>query len=481
MKVKLSDLKHHPLNKKIYLLSDIPSLMESIEQVGLLQPLVVDSKMRILSGHRRFEAIKRLKWEHVTVHQVSVKEEEIPLLLVSYNRNRIKKASELCKESQIIKSYYSVGQGSKSHLKNNNGEKVNYRKRVSDELNVSEGQLSKLLYIEKRKPEFIDLIDKDQLTVNQAWLSLKRIENEQNSIKQSNVKGEKNFHDPKIKIYNKSSIKMDEVPDNTVQLIITSPSYFRKREYGNFKGVLGNEKDLNEYIDRLSKHLDACIRVLKKEGSMFLNLGDTYDKNGSLLNVPHRVILRLLERHPKILLRNVLYWKKVNPLPSSSKRSFTNSVEIIFFVTKSNNYYFKQVKIPTQTKQKNTSPPRRRGNLSGSYTPFIGTGSKNLPDFLSEEVIENIIETSVANQSIVKKRLGGLEHTAPFPPSLIRTLIEIGSRESDTLLDCFSGSFMTCIEGLKMNRNVIGYEINPNYCKAIIKYLKEEKYKVESY
>jgi len=83
MKVKVSSLKHHPKNKEIYTLSSIEELMESISEVGLLQPLTIDTRNQVISGNRRFESIKRLGWKEVEVEVKEVKEEEEELLLQS--------------------------------------------------------------------------------------------------------------------------------------------------------------------------------------------------------------------------------------------------------------------------------------------------------------------------------------------------------------------------------------------------------------
>ena len=74
MKVKVSTLKHHPKNKEIYTLSSIEELMESISEVGLLQPLIIDSRNQVISGNRRFESIKKLGWEEVEVNLIEVKD-----------------------------------------------------------------------------------------------------------------------------------------------------------------------------------------------------------------------------------------------------------------------------------------------------------------------------------------------------------------------------------------------------------------------
>ena len=90
MKIKVSSLKHHPKNKEIYTLSSIEELMESISEYLLLQPLIIDSQNQIISGNRRFESIKRLGWEEVQVEVRDVQEDEEELLLVHFNKQRIK-------------------------------------------------------------------------------------------------------------------------------------------------------------------------------------------------------------------------------------------------------------------------------------------------------------------------------------------------------------------------------------------------------
>jgi len=116
MKLKVSKLQHHPKNKEIYNLSSIEELMESISELGLLQPLVIDQHNQIISGNRRFESIKRLDWKEVEVEQRFVKEGEEEILLVHYNKQRIKTFKEILNEYLILKKHYEVGQGKRTDL-----------------------------------------------------------------------------------------------------------------------------------------------------------------------------------------------------------------------------------------------------------------------------------------------------------------------------------------------------------------------------
>ncbi|MDC6479057.1 ParB N-terminal domain-containing protein [Flavobacteriaceae bacterium] len=94
----------------------IDELMESISEVGLLQPLIVDSQNQIISGNRRFESIKRLGWEEVKVEVKEVKKGEEELLLTHYNKQRIKSFKELINEYLTLDNLYRKGQGKRTYL-----------------------------------------------------------------------------------------------------------------------------------------------------------------------------------------------------------------------------------------------------------------------------------------------------------------------------------------------------------------------------
>lgn len=174
MKVKVSQLRHHPLNERIYSLSGIESLMESIQQVGLLELLTCDQLGQIVSGNRRFEAIKRLDWKEVEVHQIYVKKGDEVLTLIHFNKQRIKSTQELLNEYFELESYYK---------KKGIGKGLRIRGVVSEEIKVTDSQLSRILYVYRRNPEYIKLIDQGILSVNQAYLTLRREEEEMKSKK----------------------------------------------------------------------------------------------------------------------------------------------------------------------------------------------------------------------------------------------------------------------------------------------------------
>jgi len=407
MKVKVSKLNHHPLNKRIYSLSGIDTLMDSINQVGLLEPPTVDQHFQVVSGNRRFESIKRLGWKEIEVHQINVKKGDEVLTLIHFNRQRIKTTQELLNEYFELESYHKR----RGLIK---GQKV--RNIVSKEIKVTDGQLARILYVHKRNPKYIELIDSGILTVNQAYLNLRREEDER-VARESNKKLTQ-FQSPLNKkqftFYQKSSHLLDEIKDNTIQCIFTSPPYaLGIRDYSN-KVIIGTEKSVNEYAENLSSHLVSCYRVLNKNGSFFLNLGDVYQE-GEQQNSPHKVLFKLLEK-TDFKLRSTIIYKKTNPKPSSVKNRPSNTFEYIFHLVKNFDYDYERMLLPLSNNTKPSHPPRHRSRKGNNEiiigTPYIPSlQGKNLPDYWDDE----LIITSVANQSLNY----GSEHPAMYHPSLV--------------------------------------------------------------
>jgi DNA modification methylase len=487
MKIEVSKLKSHPLNDRIYSGNmDIDDLVENIQKVGLLEPLVVipgniSGNYLVLSGNRRLKCLKHLEISHANVRVINVEKSEIPLMIVSYNRTRVKKPSCILKEILILEKSYRIGRGSREFQKRfvNVGKKVkgDTREIVGEKIGISTGQVSKLKYIYNIKPELFDRIDDGELTINQAYIICERLKNQEDAKKVNKIKGRKNLHSQQVTILNKSSEVMDEIPNNFISAIITSPVFYLKRRYSNNENELGNEKSSEDYIKRLCNHMDECYRVMSKDGVMFLHLDDTYDENGSLQNIPHRVIIEMIKRR-KWILRNTIINKKSNPLPSSVKNRLSSSYDFIFMLVKSRNYSFNHIRVKSTSSNKSITPPFHRGNNTG-VSPYISDGKKNIQDFL-DEVNLDIIVSSVANQIRTKKRFG-LLHPCPFPEKLRKVLLGLvlppnnsdkitGKKRSDfRLLDPFCGLSELLLEGYENGISVYGYDVNSNFTKSVIK------------
>ena len=190
MKTAVKHLKPHPLNAEIYQLSGIEDLAASIEQVGLLEPLVVNEKNQVISGHRRLQAIKQLEWKSVEVIvRKDIPQDNEAFYLVQYNQQRIKLASEQVKEILVLLDHYRTGQGRRTDLTSANIGRSSTRSRVAEKLGISNGNISKLLFIQEKCPELMDHIDAGRMTINQAHLEAKRQISFKSVVGQANGNG----------------------------------------------------------------------------------------------------------------------------------------------------------------------------------------------------------------------------------------------------------------------------------------------------
>lgn len=129
---------------------------------------------------------------------------------------------------------------------------------------------------------------------------------------------------------------MKKMPDKCIDLIITSPPYFNLRDYG-MDGQIGQEEDVEDYINNLALVFNEAHRILKDEGSCFINIDDVYIKQ-SLACIPDKLKIKMCENG--WLCRNEIIWHKPNAMPSSAKSRFNNDFEKLFFFTKKPKYYF---------------------------------------------------------------------------------------------------------------------------------------------
>lgn len=458
MKVPVSSLHHHPFNEQIYSLSDIDTLTNSIKQVGLLEPLVINKKNEVISGNRRLEALKILNEDKAEVVVRDISKEDEPLLIISHNSQRIKTARELLNEIKVLMKYYRKGQGSRTDLTSSNTKRSRTSDIVSDELGVSSNKVYRLLYIDDVFSELIDMIDDGKLTINQAYIEAKRRQ-VFNSIKDNKEQTgiPSKVETDRFTIYNKSSEHMTELKNSSVNMIMTSPPYYSQRNYGNDLQI-GLEQTVDGFLDNLMKVFDECKRVLRDDGSLYVVIGDTYI-NGCLGSVPHRFAIRMMDSG--WIQRNCIVWHKTNPKPESVKTRLSTSHEFIFFFTKTQDYYFDIDSIRQPYKEQSVEDIRspRHHSLTGDiqvHTPVIQNPLGKTP--------QDFVEVSKHSFGIGKKLgVSDLEHGAVYPPSLCYNPIKSSTKEGDLVLDCFSGSGTTGEVSLELGRQYVGYEINSKF------------------
>ena len=347
---------------------------------------------------------------------------------------------------------------------------------------------------------------------------------------------------------NRETLK--SLPDGSVQCVVTSPPYWGLRDYGTATWLGGDEgcshkrdskfsektatghanpaingvgdaiyKDVcqrcgakrqdnqigleltpEEFVEELCQVFDEVWRVLADDGTLWLNLGDTYVGTGSkgdvkdpkysdgrngqavalngkvqglkskdMVGIPWRVAFALQARG--WYLRQDIIWAKPNPMPEPVTDRCVKSHEYMFLLTKSAKYYFDYESIkekavtdgkrPTLNERYENGEPKRHGLMGAGFYGVGGFGVDS--DGLRNK--RDVWTVSVASYSEA--------HFATYPPDLIRPCILAGTKEGDTVLDPFSGSGTTGAVAMQAGRNYVGLELNPEYADLSLKRISE--------
>lgn len=297
--------------------------------------------------------------------------------------------------------------------------------------------------------------------------------------------------------------------NESVQLIVTSPPYFNLRKYkGNNKKSFGQEKSISIYIQHSVEVLRECRRVLKKEGVVFWNIGDSYSGSGkggggnskqtlskgttkredippkNLCLIPERIAIAAQD--DGWIVRDIIIWHKPNCVPESVKDRCTRSYEVILMLTKSRKYYFNILKEPSICFQKGSlggcKPAKKNGKMKNWLEPVKKPNGKYgklklLPPIGNTKHQKLGKNNLIGNQIQLKETRNKRNvwsiptkphkeaHIAMFPEELPRLCILAGSKEGDLVLDCFAGSGTTEIVAKQLGRKCISLEISKDYVK----------------
>jgi site-specific DNA-methyltransferase (cytosine-N4-specific) len=248
-----------------------------------------------------------------------------------------------------------------------------------------------------------------------------------------------------------------------VQMCVTSPPYYGLRDYG-VDGQIGNEQTPKEFIDNLVEVFACVWDILEDDGTLWVNLGDSYANNNSnanqykykqkdLMGMPWRLAFALQDFG--WYLRQDIIWHKPNPMPESVTDRCTKAHEYIFLLAKNQKYYFDHEAIKEQSLTKSEGI-RFGGNKYGDNDdPKYATKSGNVSK-----------EYEKANKrdvwSVAAKPYSGA-HFAVYPQELVEPMILAGSRVGDVVLDPFFGSGTTGQVSQNLGRKWIGCELNKNY------------------
>ena len=273
--------------------------------------------------------------------------------------------------------------------------------------------------------------------------------------------------------------------DVKARMCVTSPPYYGLRNYGNEDRQIGMEQTPEEYIEQLVDVFRSVRDVLTDDGTLWLNIGDTYYNYRSDGNYPKQTVSRTKQDLPDFSpvrgnklhnlkskdligipwmlafalradgwwLRQDIIWNKPNPMPESVKDRCTKSHEYIFLLSKSKQYFYDNEAIKEPVKQDWGTRDRTNGK-------YHNPGSGLAPHSGLSKSYDRKNKRSV--WTVTNKPYKGA-HFAVFPPDLIEPCILAGSEENDIVLDPFMGSGTTAMVAKKHNRNYLGCELHEDY------------------
>lgn len=309
------------------------------------------------------------------------------------------------------------------------------------------------------------------------------------------------------------------LPDKYCRCCVTSPPYYGLRDYG-VAGQIGLEPKLRDYMDRLVEVFAEVKRVLTDDGTLWVNIADSYAGSGkgaarypenakkykqgsnvgsvgcaaitkakfdlpakNLIGIPWRLAFALQD--DGWILRQDIIWDKSNCMPESVRDRCTKSHEYIFLFAKRQRYYFNSEALLEPAVGFNNEPiagsvgafgqeqsRRRKGNSKtfrgGKYTEQNTFDNSRELSRNSHGNCENNTGKrrmrSVWNMATTAS--GSVTHYAKFPNELAERCILCGTAEGDVVLDPFVGSGTTCRVANRYGRQYIGIDLNPEYCKA---------------
>ena len=256
------------------------------------------------------------------------------------------------------------------------------------------------------------------------------------------------------------------LPEKSINMCVTSPPYYGLRDYG--KNVrLGRESTPEGNIEDLVKVFDEVYRVLMDDGTLWLNIGDTYAhkpyakvKPKDLIGIPWMLAFALRERGWH--LRSDIIWRKTNAMPEGVKDRPAHCYEHLFLLAKSPHYFFdyhaleRPIAAETEARYQ-----RNRSESSKYFTSKYGQGLEKHLGKVTEKCRQFCRGRDVWDIGTNGYRMR--EHFAMFPEKLVEPCVLAGSRKGDVVLDPFIGSGTTGAVAKRLGRECVGIDIDPLY------------------
>lgn len=466
----LDKFQIHPQVQKNVREKNLSAMNYTMKSIGQITPVKViekDDNLYIIDGDSRLKSARQVGLDTLKYEVVEVQESKIMEFRLLSNAKVNRGMIEMCLEAEHILTLIGKSQGKKRSLlgfqnleeDNNFGEIGKDRYDLTCALlgiELKGSTLRKLMYVfwseynpnSKSKLGIIELLDDGRISIDKAYSLLKAKEvkkkiNERTQeaklyIAHSNIGGGAKPY----QIFNKSSLKMDEIPDNSLDFGMDSHPYYDLRDYRNQDDMKhGKESTLQNYFKNFKSFNEEKYRKLKPGGVLVTIIGETY--RDGYQSVCSRAELALEEIGFKLL--DVVIWVKSNQRYAPHPLRFQNSYERIVVAYKPGaEPFFNNI--------------FRKGSVKDFKAKTTSNGGYYIAN--PETSITNVITTPTHNSKVFKAIDPNFQHDAPAPEELYKIFIEAYSRPGDTILDSFLGSGTIGV-GLTMGRKVIGYDVDP--------------------
>jgi site-specific DNA-methyltransferase (adenine-specific) len=326
--------------------------------------------------------------------------------------------------------------------------------------NISSAKLNKLKNIEKFSKELYgegtekykklwDDIDSTKVSIHKKVNDLKKkVEAKEN---RAIIPETFEIHTENIKIYNKSCADLSEIDDKSIACIVCSPPFFNMVDYGTGSDQRGLEKNVDTYINGLIHDFKDCKRVLKDDGSLWVNLGDSLI-NGTYNVTPHRFAIAMLNEG--WLLNDEIIWAKNNANFTCYNRS-VRVHEYIFHFVKQKIFYY------------DNSWLEELNDVDNRLSIGTKASTINLKSWMDRR--ESLLKVNANNMEDLRKACKdvglSLSHQAAFPIVIPLIPILLTSKVGDTILDLYNGTATSGQAAVENGRKYVGYEIKAEYIK----------------
>lgn len=468
--ISVAALEIHPEVAKTYQEKKTPLMEMTMKSFGQQQQISIVKRgdnFYIVDGVTRFRVAQLIGLRKLNCVELEITDQEVLDCRIRINQTVKKSITEKCLMVEYVLGILGKSQGKKRESLgfqiNESEENIGLMGKdrfelacVILDLDMKPSTLRKLMSVYweesgegQKNVGVLKLLDEGKISISKAFDLLQEKKRKINDKKLRKLKDfESKTADVNYKLFNKSSMDLSDIPNNSIRLSIQSPPYFQLRDYRNQDELFhGQEPSVAEYIKNEILFYRGVREKLDDNGVMAIIIGETY--RGGYQGVCNKLEIALEQDGWQVL--DVNQWVKTNPKSQPHENRFLPAYERIIVCTKKGaNPIFNDQKKPSS---------------HGKFKVIRGTekvdGTIGFSMSSPEASITNVITTACFNRREFGGVDSGFTHDAPAPMEIYDKFILAYSNPNDIILDMFSGSGQGLVSAIRNGRNAIGYDVDP--------------------